>query len=272
MYVACRPRCVTTRCSNNTNTRHQYYRTDVECKSDKIPKSFLSFAFDNLRKEMVMIAKKDQNDHDRFVLNNHAIWVREQNREKLTDAPRYVMSIYHFMCWVLDVIYEGRPIDRFWLLETVARMPYFSYVAVIHLYETLGWWEIDGDLKRMHIEEEVIESKHLRIMESLGGDKLWWNRFLARHGALVYYALLVVMFLTSPRLAYLSSELLERHAVDTYTEFFESNEQILKGMKPTKEALEYDPKVDNMYDIFVYIATDELQHANSMKFIRRLPD
>ena len=28
---------------------------------------------------------------------------------------------YYALCWVLDVIFDGRPIQRFWLLETVAR-------------------------------------------------------------------------------------------------------------------------------------------------------
>jgi hypothetical protein len=41
---------------------------------------------------------------------------------------------------VLLVCYKNlcRPIQRFWFLETVARMPYFSYISCIHLYETLG--------------------------------------------------------------------------------------------------------------------------------------
>jgi ubiquinol oxidase len=42
-------------------------------------------------------------------------------------------------------MYEGRPIQRFWLLETVARMPYFSYLSMLHLYETLGFWNIGAN-------------------------------------------------------------------------------------------------------------------------------
>ncbi|CAN0351988.1 unnamed protein product, partial [Ectocarpus sp. 13 AM-2016] len=36
-----------------------------------------------------------------------------------------------------DVVFEDRPIQRFWFLETVARMPYFSYLSMLFLYETL---------------------------------------------------------------------------------------------------------------------------------------
>lgn len=32
--------------------------------------------------------------------------------------------------------------------------------------------------------------QHLRIMESLGGDTRWSDRFLARHAALVYFGVL----------------------------------------------------------------------------------
>jgi len=148
-------------------------------------------------------------------------------------------------------------------------MPYFSYVATLHLYETLGFWEIDGELKHIHLEEEINEGKHLHVMESLGGDTLWWNRFLARHGAMVYYVILIFMYLFNPRLAYLSSELLEMHAVDTYTEFYESNENVLKNMPLTPVAYRYAPDADNMYDVFVEIAKDEEYHAETMRTIRQ---
>ena len=37
---------------------------------------------------------------------------------------------------VIDAAYAGRDIQRFYVLETVARVPYFSYLACLHLYET----------------------------------------------------------------------------------------------------------------------------------------
>ena len=53
-------------------------------------------------------------------------------------------------------------------------------------------------------------------MESLGGDRLWVDRFMAQHAAILYYWLLVAIFFFSPALAYNFSELIEAHAVDTY--------------------------------------------------------
>lgn len=35
--------------------------------------------------------------------------------------------------------------------------------------------------------QEWNEMHHLQIMESLGGDSLWLDRFMAQHGAILYY-------------------------------------------------------------------------------------
>lgn len=28
-------------------------------------------------------------------------------------------------------------------------MPYFSYISILHLYETLGWWRAGADLRKI---------------------------------------------------------------------------------------------------------------------------
>ena len=71
----------------------------------------------------------------------------------------------------------------------------------------------------MHFAEEWNELHHLQIMESLGGDQLWVDRFMAYHAAVAYYIILCAMFVFSPQLAYNFSELIEAHAVDTYGEW-----------------------------------------------------
>ena len=47
---------------------------------------------------------------------------------------------FFVLCWVLDVLYDGKPIQKFWVLETVARIPYFAYISILHLYESVGFW------------------------------------------------------------------------------------------------------------------------------------
>ena len=278
--------------SGPSHTRDYGYRRKVVAPSSpKIPMSFFEFCKVNVTKEFRQkrygfssdpyASAVDRSDAYRIMrlrrslkqlkLDDGNIWKREQEREMI-ESPRLLMSIYYIICHLLDVIYADKPIDRFWFLETIARMPYFSYVAILHMYETLGWWELDSELKRVHHNEELNETYHLKIMESLGGDIKWWNRFLARHVAMFYYAMLMGFFLVSPRTAYLSSELLERHAVDTYVEFYESNERILRDLPLTEAAAEYSEAVNNLYYVFVMIANDEFKHAESMEYIRKLPD
>ena len=54
----------------------------------------------------------------------------------------------------------------------------------------------------MHFAEEWNEAHHLLIMESLGGDQRWADRFVAQHAAVVYYFALLLMWVASPTLAY----------------------------------------------------------------------
>jgi Alternative oxidase len=66
---------------------------------------------------------------------------------------------------------------------------------------------------QIHFAEEWNELHHLQIMEALGGDQLWVDRFFAQHAAIVYYWVLIVFFLVSPSLSYGFSELIEvRHS------------------------------------------------------------
>jgi len=171
-------------------------------------------------------------------LNVTGIWERELKEE--IEAPLVIMIPYFVLCFFLDYIFEGRYIPaRFYFLETVARVPYFSYISMLHLYETLGWWRRSADAKRIHFAEEWNEFHHLLIMESLGGDQQWWVRFLAMHSAIAYYWVLLALWALSPTLAYKFSELLETHAVNTYGQFLDDNEELLKTMPPPFVAVEY---------------------------------
>lgn len=104
-------------------------------------------------------------------LCNEAVSQREQNREQAKASP-IVRFVYQITCKYLDIAFDNRPIQRFWFLETVARMPYFAYSSCLHLYATLGWYR-SPTLMNMHHAEELNEAYHLAVMESLGGDKAW---------------------------------------------------------------------------------------------------
>jgi hypothetical protein len=65
----------------------------------------------------------------------------------------------------------GRPIQRFWVLETVARIPYFAYISILHLYESLGFWRAGAELRKVHFAEEWNELHHLQVNRGGGGAR-----------------------------------------------------------------------------------------------------
>eukprot|EP00871_Galdieria_phlegrea_P001577 jgi/Galph1/241/GphlegSOOS_G4928.1 len=222
-----------------------------------------------------------------FCLDNEKVLERQQRREsqaegKISTSPLSRL-VYDTLCSFIDWAFQDRPIQRFWFLETVARMPYFSYVSVLHLYETLGWWR-NGELLKIHFAEEYNEYHHLLIMECLGGDRRWLDRFFAQHAAVFYYWLLVFYYFLSPSLAYNFSELVEAHAVDTYSEFLDANANILQELPPPKVAEQYyladnlymydefqnelpgtrRPPCNNLYEVFQNIRDDEMEHVKTM--------
>lgn len=228
-------------------------------------------------------------------LNNAAVWDREHARENTPgwvahEAPWPIRGAYLAICAIMDVIYDKRPIQRFWFLEVVARMPYFAYISMLHLYESLGWWRAGAELRKVHFAEEWNEIHHLMIMESLGGDQLWVDRFMAQHAAVFYFWVLVIFFAVSPSLAYVFSEMVEGHAVDTYTQFVEENAEVLEAMPPPMIALQYykgedlyyfdalqtagemqerrRPDCNNLLDVFNNIKDDEGEHVKTMTACR----
>jgi ubiquinol oxidase len=200
-----------------------------------------------------------------------------------------IRAIVSFFVFIVDVVYGNRSYPRFYVLETIARVPYFSYVSVLHLYETLGFWR-KADLLKVHFAETWNELHHLLIMESLGGDRLWIDRFIAQHIAVAYYWVVVALYMLSPRYAYYLMELIENHAYHTYDDHLKNHEAELKTQPAPEVAINYyrdgdlymfeetqftlapkfrRPKVDNLYDVFVNIRDDENEHVKTMTALQQ---
>ena len=124
----------------------------------------------------------------------------------------------------LDFIYSGRSLQRFWVLEVIARSPYFAFLSVLHFKESLG---IKNDttmiLMKEHFYQAINETEHLKEMEKRGGDKFWIDRFFARHLVLVYYWIMVIYYFCSPTNAYDVNIKIEEHAFNTYTKYLETH-------------------------------------------------
>lgn len=176
---------------------------------------------------------------------------------------------------VVDRLYDGdaSPWRRLWLLEVVARVPYFSFLCVNHLAESLGMGgEIVTARLRAHFAEADNEAVHLAIMEELGGSSRWADRFLARHIALVYFWANVFAYIVSPSLAYHFSELVEHHAFLTYDKLLRERELELKCEAPIPLIAhqyyadgEREPRIiESMYDVILAIRDDEAAHAEDL--------
>ena len=84
-----------------------------------------------------------------------------------------------FTISIIDYLYRGRDYQRFWVLEEIARAPYFAFLSVLHLRESLG---LRGPehiyLMEEHFAQTLNETEHLEYMESRGGSAYWVDRFL----------------------------------------------------------------------------------------------
>lgn len=186
---------------------------------------------------------------------------------------------------ILDALYRDRNYARFFVLETIARVPYFAFMSILHMYESFGWWR-RADYLKVHFAESWNEMHHLLIMEELGGNAWWFDRFLAQHIAIFYYFMTALMYLISPRMAYHFSECVESHAFETYDKFIKEQGEELKKMPAPEVAVNYytggdlylfdefqtsrvpntrRPTIDNLYDVFLNIRDDEAEHCKTMR-------
>ena len=123
---------------------------------------------------------------------------------------------------ILDTLYKGRHFQRFWVLEEIARAPYFAFISVLHLRESLGLrGQVHIDLMKEHFAQTLNETEHLEEMERREGNKYWIDRFFARHLVLFYYWVNVIYYLLDPINAYDLSEKIEWHAAETYSKYLE---------------------------------------------------
>lgn len=206
------------------------------------------------------------------------------------DAKHLDESIYNFNKMMIDtvkgsidIMYADDAYARFFVLETVARVPYFAYLSILHLKETLGFRsEMLTEQMRIHYAEADNELHHLLIMEELGGNKNHRDRLLAQTMAFVYYWYVVIVYALYPRVAYHLSELIEDHAYRTYDSFLTENEGSLKKLSAPKTAmLYYNPanpyldlygtgarqantELENLYDVFTNIRDDEKEHWSTL--------
>ena len=151
---------------------------------------------------------------------------------------------------ILDFFYRGRDYQRFWVLEEIARAPYFAFLSVLHLRESMG---LRGPehlyLMKQHFEQSLNETEHLEYMESRGGNSYWIDRFVAKHLVLIYYWSNVVYYWVAPRLAYHLSYEVEIHAAETYAKFLALNGHDEKILEILNDELHHSKELKEAMDL-----------------------
>ncbi len=147
--------------------------------------------------------------------------------------------VLDFTVTILDYLYRDRPFPRFWVLEVIARAPYFAFISVLHFRESLG---LRGE---EHIYQALNETEHLEEMELREGNKYWIDRFFAKHLVLFYYWIMVVYYLVDPMDAYDINMKIEMHAFETYTKYSAYHPEDKKIAEIAKDELNHSKELQH---------------------------
>ena len=141
------------------------------------------------------------------------------------DAPIIVKLSYLALYRFLAVVFGGRCVfARLFLLETVARMPYFSHISMIHLYETLrNHSDLLGSFFFI-FSNSLVSPNFPRFWRQSADANIHFVEELSVNDYRHLLFGLCMLCLLSPSLSYEFSKLLETHAVNTYGQFLDKNE------------------------------------------------
>ena len=198
----------------------------------------------------------------------HDNLVREQARTLATPRRRPGLSAKALFV-IMDVVY-GRPrtLEKFRVLELVARVPYqawenVAYIAVTHTARQPGFARRVFDRVRASRWEQDNEQWHLLILEELSADvprgRWFKSRVLPQVLAFGYYQLSWIMYALRPAWSYRLNADFEDHAEHEYA--------LLVQEHPEWESQRYDGAFvgdfghyDSLADLFRQIGYDERLH------------
>ncbi len=199
-------------------------------------------------------------DHDRLVAEQQASLKSPRRRAGLSARALFL---------VMDVVYgKPRTLEKFRVLELVARVPYqawenVAYVAVTHTARQHGFARRVFDRVRVNRWEQDNEQWHLLILEELTSDtprRSWVkSRVLPQILAFAYYQLSWLTYAIRPAWSYRLNADFEDHAEHEYA--------LLVSEHPEWEAMAYASsfgddfgRYDSLADLFRQIGYDERLH------------
>ena len=209
-------------------------------------------------------------DHDGLVAQQ-AVSLRTPRRKASLSARA--------LFWTMDALYgEERTLEKFRVLELVARVPYqawenVAYVAVTHTARQTGFARRVFDRVRTARFEQDNEQWHLLILEELTADQArpWLRtRIIPQVLAFAYYQLSWFMFAARPAWSYRLNADFEDHAEHEYARLVQEI--------PAWEHERYEGQFtadfgafDSLADLFRQIGYDERLHKEESELLIERP-
>ncbi len=209
-------------------------------------------------------------DHDALVANQASELAAP--RRKYTWSSRVLFS-------VMDLVYgTERTLEKFRVLEVVARVPYqawesVAYVAMTHTSKNPDFARRVYDRARIARVEQDNEQWHLLILEELTRDQRrpWLKgRIIPQVLALSYYQLSWILFVIRPKRSYQLNADFEDHAAHEYALLVQEHPEWED--RPFESLFRGDfGDYDSLADMFRQIGYDEALHRQESEIMMTQP-
>ena len=209
-------------------------------------------------------------DHDGLVANQQSELAA--SRRKYTLSSRALFS-------VMDLVYgKERSLEKFRVLEVVARVPYqawesVAYVAMTHTSKNPDFARRVYDRARIARVEQDNEQWHLLILEKLTRDQRrpWLKgRIIPQILALSYYQLSWILLVIRPKRSYQLNAYFEDHAALEYALMVQEHPEW--ETTPFESQFQGDfGAYDSLADMFRQIGYDEALHRQESEIMMTQP-
>jgi demethoxyubiquinone hydroxylase (CLK1/Coq7/Cat5 family) len=203
----------------------------------------------------------------------------EQQRTLASPRRRYGLAARALFA-LMDLVYgKERTLEKFKVLEIVARVPYqswevVSYIAITHMYPDRGFAREMFDRVKLAREAQDNEQYHLLILEDIlqqRGKRASWvkRRLLPQLIAIPYYYTTWLMTALRPRWAFALNADFEDHAEHEYMAFVAEHPEF--DETPVSSVfLEDYGEFATLGDLLRQIGLDERHHKeDSLDWMRR---
>lgn len=209
-------------------------------------------------------------EHDALAANQQS--ELNATRRAYTLSSRALFS-------VMDLVYgKKRTLEKFRVLEVVARVPYqawesVAYVAMTHTSKNPDFARRVYDRARIARVEQDNEQWHLLILEELTRDQRrpWFKgRIIPQILAVSYYQLSWILFVIRPKWSYQLNADFEDHAAHEYA--------LMVQEHPEWETTPFESQFqgefgayDSLADMFRQIGYDEALHRQESEIMMTQP-